>query len=92
MLAMPINKSEPGNIRIRRGPYWALMLILSIISGTTNTLDLLLLVGWVYLTYARVKDIGWHGAWTLACIIPLFNIVIGFMRSELVLTLEKDND
>jgi len=86
MLAAPINNTDPGDFRIERTGYWLILLLLAIFGAATQDtplsgLDFLLLVAWVVLTYARVKDIGWHGAWTIGCLIPLFNIVIGFIRS-----------
>ena len=81
---------------LERAPYWGLFLIIVVVSVIADMsydpyarnndiyifLDMILVASFGAITYGRVKDIGWHGAWTIACIIPLFNIVIGCIKSK----------
>lgn len=81
------NNQEP--FVIKRGPYWACLVVM----GCLNLVILdpefssgifvgAVFIGWLVLSYARVKDIGWGGWTAIFCIVPLFNLVIGCLESK----------
>jgi len=77
--------------KLTRAPYWGWMVLLALFNvmlegaGDAPIIAwtwIAVLAGWVVITYGRVKDIGWHGAWALGAFIPVFNIVIGCLKSK----------
>jgi uncharacterized membrane protein YhaH (DUF805 family) len=77
--------------RIKRAPYWGILLGLAVFNSTIDILwhqDMafllipLVVIALFALTYARVRDLEWNGAWTLLCLVPLFNIYIGCLETR----------
>jgi len=90
MIAVPLKETGPKNeFRLKRLPYWLILITLGFLSNTTQSIEFLVMVmiGWFVITYARIKDCGYNGWWTLGCILPLFNVVIGFIKSKPDLTI-----
>jgi len=74
--------------KLRRAPYWGLYLFFVFIQVGVSYVDegllglwFMLLLAVLAISYARVKDIGWHGFWTLLAVIPLGNVFLGCVRS-----------
>lgn len=89
MIAIPVKDTNT----LARGPYWAgligIHLVLAGLDASVSDiapefyllLSLSGIAALVWITYLRVKDIGWHGAHALWCFIPLGNIVLGFFKT-----------
>jgi len=87
MIAVPIKE----DYTMARAPYWGWLIAIIVMNAMlpyeAGILAIFLLVGLVFITYVRVKNIGWHGAWTLCLFLPFFSFFIGFFPSKKPLSL-----
>ncbi len=85
--------SDTSNLKLKRRGYWAWLIGIAVVHailinpdisrmmGVTLDLTLPLLLTIAFVTYCRLLDMGWHGLWVVATLIPFFNCFIGCIRS-----------